>query len=295
MISRHYSRNTSGHRSRYQSTGTFTGAGSPAFGARHLVMLCAVFAVSFPAAAGELMPFEVPEEEVQWDQIELDEFKVDPTLPVAETPASVVEPGPDWPAPAIDAYFDIAFADADFAPLGYPQTQGGYRFIVGFRFDGLLGKHWTVAPEFGYTRIGLAERKQVSVDNTDPNYTITTTDKFNTDLSALDFGARLGRLFMVNSGSAIRPEIYARAGLQFYHSADKTQRTLDFTPKNSNPVRPSQVQQPASVADAKVDLYGAVGASLQLGKVPSIYAEYAARRIAGEFIEVTSVGVLLNF
>lgn len=236
------------------------------------------------------MPFEIPEEAVQWDQIELEEFNTN--LPVLETetkPQTPVDTGPDWPAPAIDAYVDTSFSQADFNSLNYPETPGGYRFIAGFRLDTPRLVQWTAALEFGYSRIGHAERKIVTIDDSASNYRVTRTDTYNIDLSALDFGTRIGYRLLP------RIEIYGRGGMQFYHVANKAQSKLDFTPKNGSADRPSDLQQPASTSDAKVDLFGTVGTAFSLGKVPSLYVEYGTRNIGGDMVNVGSVGILLNF
>lgn len=260
---------------------------------RHYLRLPAsllLLALPHVASAGELMPFEVPEDEIKWDEVQLEEFNTRLPVLVPEKPAEPVDNRPDWPAPKIDAYFDASFSDANFSGVGYDATPGGYRFIAGFRMDTPALTRWSAAAEFGYTRIGRAERKQVVVDNGLPDYQITYTDTYETDLSALDFGARLGyRLAPI-------VEVYSRAGLQFYHASDKVQTTLDFVTKQPNiPDRPQQVQQPASSADARANVFGALGVAVRLGDVPSLYAEYGARAVSGAVVYTGSVGVLLNF
>lgn len=289
MISRH-SQLPTGHSSLIQ-TPVRTHGTSPGTSVRSL-SLCALWvALAAPllTQAGELMPFEIPEEEVQWDQVDIPEFNTALPEPPPE-PAKPVDPGPDWPAPAIDAYVDVSFSDARFNSLGYSEEPGGYRFVVGFRLDRPGDVRWSFAPEFGYSRIGRAERKDVSVYNNIPGYTTTETVTHNIDLSALDFGARVGYRILPHL------DVYGRGGMQFYHISSKTQTTLDFTPLAGVTLpRPREVQRPASTADAKLDLFGTLGVSLQLGDVPSFYVEYGARQVAGELVSIGSMGVLLNF
>lgn len=244
-----------------------------------------------PAVAGELMPFEIPEEEVQWDKIDLEEFNTSlPTIdttPQTEKPAP--PPGPDWPPPAIDAYVDASFSDTDVANLGYSETPGGYRFIAGFRLDTPRFGDWSVAGEFGYTRLGRAERKTVNPVIPTGSWDLQTTDTFTTDLSAIDFGTRIGYTVLP------RIEVFARGGMQFYHVADKTVTFFDFTPKNNQVAPADYTDRPASVSDAKVNVYGSLGTAIRLGKVPQIYAEYGARGVSGGTIYTGNVGFLLNF
>lgn len=262
--------------------------------ARFRFLLCTLAIAAWmpsPASAGELMPFEIPEEEVQWDQIELEEFNTSLSTSREEEaePAPPVDPGPDWPAPAIDAYVDTSFSEADFGSLNFNETPGGYRFIAGFRLDTPRLVRWTAAAEFGYTRLGRAERKITSVDDSAPDYRITRTDTYNIDLSSLDFGTRIGYRLLPSL------DVYGRGGLQFYHVANKAQTQLDFTPKNNNPPKDTDLQQPASSSDSKASLFGTLGIAIRLGSVPSLYVEYGTRNISGDIINIGNVGVLMNF
>lgn len=259
---------------------------------RYLPRLAFWMLLAMPLAvpAGELMPFEIPEEEIQWDQVELNEFNASLPILDRELPPKPVDNRPDWPAPAIDAYLDTSFSQSDFNELGFSDSSGGYRFIAGFRMDTPALGLWSVAAEFGYNRIGRAERSVVTVDDSSPQFTKTQTDTYKTDLSSLDFGTRIGY--------RISPllELYGRGGMQFYHVANKNQTRLDFTPKNNNPNPPtSGPLPPSSLSRAKANVFGTGGIALKLGKVPYVYAEYGARNISGKLVSAGSVGVLMNF
>jgi hypothetical protein len=268
----------------------------PARLARHILPLLPAFlllSVPLTANGGELMPFETPEEEIQWDKIDLDEFNSAlPTLS-PDTPVPEVQPPvdnrPDWPPPKIDAYLDTSFSNADFASLGYRDTVSGYRFIAGFAMATPALGRWSVAAEFGYNRIGRAERSIVTVDDSAPNYTVTRTEMLDLDLSSLDFGGRVG--YRMTS----RLEAYTRAGMHFYHTSEKSQTRFDFEEKNLNPPRPSDLQQPASTSTASVGAFGTVGLALKAGSVPSFYAEYTTRDISGDVVDAINFGVLMNF
>lgn len=267
----------------------------PARLARHILQtIPALLLLSAPLAASgrELMPFETPEEEIQWDKIELDEFNSALPALVPDTPepeAKPVDNRPDWPAPKIDAYLDTSFSSADFAGIGYDETASGYRFIAGFALATPALGRWSVAAEFGYNRIGRAERSLVSVDDSAPNYTVTRTDMLDIDLSSLDFGGRVG--YRV----APRLETYTRAGMHFYHTSEKSQTRFDFEEKNLNPPRPSDLQQPASTSTASVGAFVTLGLALKAGSVPSFYAEYTTRDISGDLVDAVNFGVLMNF
>lgn len=262
--------------------------------ARHLLRTIPLFlllSVPFSASGRELMPFETPEEEIQWDKIELEEFNTALPPLAVETPApeKPVDNRPDWPAPKIDAYLDTSFSNADFAGIGYQEEPSGYRFIAGFRMDTPALGNWSAAAEFGYNRIGRAERSIVTVDDSAPNYTVTRTDMYNIDLSSLDFGARVGYALMQ------RLEVYTRAGMHFYHTAEKSQTRFDFAEKNLNPPRPSDLQQPASTSKASVGGYGTLGMAVRIGSVPSFYVEYGIRQMSSDTVDAVNFGVLLNF
>jgi len=267
----------------------------PARLARHILrFLPALLLLSAPLSASgrELMPFETPEEEIQWDKIELDDFNsaLPALVPDAPDPdAKPVDNRPDWPAPKIDAYLDTSFSNADFAGIGYQEATSGYRFIAGFAMATPALGRWSVAAEFGYNRIGRAERSIVTVDDSAPNYTVTRTDMLDIDLSSLDFGGRVGYRL------APRVESYARAGMHFYHTAEKSQTRFDFEEKNLNPPRPSDLQQPASTSTASVGAFVTLGAALKVGTVPSFYAEYTTRDISGDLVTAINFGVLMNF
>lgn len=258
----------------------------------HLLRRCllGMALASSPALyAGELMPFEVPEEEIQWDKIEIEEFNT--AVPDMEPPPAPKDTGPDYPRPVVDAYADLAGTSTSFDSLGYRSSPNGSRVIIGFRLGALSGDRWDFGPEFGYSRIGDAERGAVTVDPArDQDYIFTFTDTFNTDLAALDFGVR--------SGFRILPrlQVYGRGGMQVYHTRDKVQTTLTFTPKRAGvPARPDDVQRPSSVSDSGFGLFAGGGLSLKLGQVPSVYIEYLLRDTGSVNLDTVSAGLEINF
>ena len=264
---------------------------SPRCAARRWLPLFAVAALASGSARAELMPFEVPEEPIPWEELKFDDINAaapDSAPTIAEKP---VDNRPDWQPPPLDAYVDVSMASVDFSNVGYPDAQGGYRLLVGFLFGGVGGDHFNIAPEVGYTRIGRADRRQVTIDTTDPQYTLTQTDVFSTDLSSLDFGVRAGLHV------APRVSLFGRGGLQVYHVSDKIRSTLSFTPKPASgaPPRDSQSQRPSSASDSRLGGFVAAGIALKLGQVPTIYGEIAARQVPGTLVESGSIGVLLNF
>lgn len=237
------------------------------------------------------MPFEVPEEPIPWDELKFDDINAaspDSAPLIAEKP---VDNRPDWQPPPLDAYVDVSMGSADFSNVGYTDAQGGYRLTVGFLFGGVGGNRYSIAPEIGYTRIGRALRQQVTVDTTDPQYTVTQTDMFSKDLSSLDFGVRAGL------NLAPRTSLFARAGVQIYHVSDKILSTLAFTPKPASgaPPRDPQSQRPSTASDSRLGGFVSAGVALKVGQVPTVYGELMARQVEGTVVQTGAIGVLLNF
>ncbi len=196
-------------------------------------------------------------------------------------------------APKIDAYVDVSFNDSDLSALGYAATPSGYRFVVGFIFQELGNERWTIAPEAGYFRINPAEQDNVTVERNSPSlpqYIVTTTHHLSSEIASLDFGGRFG--LQTNRWVSA----YARAGLGFYHRAETQETTRAYEPKNLGTApRNSDFLPPDSFSKAGIAPYGTLGIAVLLGQVPSVYVEYGSRRIAGELLNTTSLGLLLNF
>lgn len=213
--------------------------------------------------------------------------------PGAATAPATAPPAPDYPAPKIDAYIDLSISESDFDKLGYQDAVGGYRFLIGFHLEEVGGDKWTLAPEVGYLRIGKAERDDISFDDiSEPQYYVTITDKHSLDVTALSFGGRIGwQLRRPQAG-----EIYARAGLHFYHALDRTQTTFTYEPK-APLIPPKSPTSTGSQSEVNVglDLYAGLGFAWKLGKVPSLYAEYGTFVIESELVNTGSIGFLLNF
>lgn len=258
------------------------------------------------ALAG-VLPVIAVAEQMPWEEAPVDEPSLwnDPTFDGTSTavpdagaedtapPATPVDTGPDIPAPKVDAYFDVSFNDSDLDAFGYASSSSGYRFVAGFEFQELGSERVTVAPEVGYYRMNTAERNAVTVDANNsslPTYIVTTTRRYTTDISSLDFGARFG--FRFND----RISAFARAGLGFFHLADKLETMRSYTPKPGNPTpKADDFLLPDSSSEAGISPYLALGASFMLGPVPTVYVEYGTRRIDGELVNSASLGFLLNF
>lgn len=289
MISRHISQHAAGRH------GLF------------LFLAClAALALPAPAGAEEFMPFDIPDEASPFDSpgfdTSLPEFtEPEPAVPAvpqattetAPPPAAPADTGPPLMAPKIDAYVDVSFNDSDLSAIGYAATPSGYRFVVGFIFQELGNERWTIAPEAGYFRIDTAEQDNVTVDRNSPSlpqYIVTTTHRLSSEIASLDFGGRFG--FKIND----RTLMYARTGLGFYHRADTQETTRAYEPKNLGTApRDSDILPPDSFSNAGVAPYGTLGIAIMLGQVPSVYVEYGSRRIEGELLNTTSLGLLLNF
>lgn len=256
------------------------------------------------AGAEELQPFSLPEEPSLWDSPEFgspdDPLMPGDTPPLApesgatptEAPAQpAVPPEPELVAPAVDAYLDVSFTDADFGALGYDDTTGGYRFIAGFQFEKFRYAGWALAPEVGYLRIGRPERELVEVDLDGPptGYVVRKTTTETLDSTSLDFGVRASRPL----AGALHG--YARAGLQVYHAVDKAQVVFTYEPKPGFDPRDPEIAPTTSRTDVGTGAFLSLGLAVQLGPVPSLYIEYGTREFADDRIDIGALGVLMNF
>lgn len=210
-----------------------------------------------------------------------------------DTAAAAGTDKPDLTPPAIDAWFDISFTDSDFNALGFNETAGGYRFIAGFHLENFGNNRFGFAPEVGYFRLGSIEEKTSVTVSNPPNfqgYIQTTTHTNSLDTSSLDFGVR------VNVMIASRLDVFLRTGLGFYHASTEAQDSFSYTPITpGGPAIPSTQGTTSSSTETGTAPYAALGLTIKLGTVPSLYGEYGKRIIDGENISTIAVGFLLNF
>lgn len=258
----------------------------------------------FASAGEEFKPFDIPEEMGPLDSAPVDsslpEF-VEPapgapggTTSAAETaPLPVpVDTGPPILAPPVDAYIDLSLNNSSLNNLGYGDQPGGYRFIVGMIFEQFSNARFTMAPEVGYVRIGLAEETTTTTTRNAPipQYDNIKKEKHSIDLSTLTFGLRSG--YQVTG----QLEAFGRAGMHFYHGASQQQTTWSYVPVlSTTPERSDDVQPSFSTADVGTDYYLSGGLAWKIGPVPSVYAEYQVIALGGSTIATTSLGFLLNF
>lgn len=248
-------------------------------------------------ATGDTAPFDVPAEIPPPGQIPSGDIppfdpNFDATLPTIPESVPAAATGPDYKAPAVDAYVDLSFTDSDASNFTFRNSTGGYRFLVGFLLEKPLFGKLRVAPEVGYLRMGRAHDETTTVT---PNVPIPQYDNIRTDLRELDMSTLQ---FDLRGGYTLfgPVEVYARAGVHFYHLAHKSQTVLSYTPIPPNTTaRDTDYQQTVSSTDVGSDLFGAVGIACSVGQVPSLFVEYGRYSLGGTSVNVVAFGALLNF
>ncbi len=251
-------------------------------------------------------PFEVPFDPA-FDATPFPDIPAAPaptSAPVTGTPAAggavvngplataqPVDIKPDYVAPAIDAYVDLAFTDSNFSDFGLDETPGGYRLTIGFRLKDVGSGAWNLAPELGYFRAGKAEKDTITIDPLlRAGYITTQTDTFSTDISSLDFGARFSKTLFT------RVDGHARAGIGFYHLTNQHKVEYSYTPKPGiTEELPPYALPTLSTTDTGIAPFVALGLAVNLTHALQLYAEYGTRLINSNQLNAGAIGLLLDF
>lgn len=244
-------------------------------------------------------PFEVPFDPA-FDATPFPDIPATPASAPATNSAATGSPlatpqpvgsGPDYVAPAIDAYVDLALTDGDFSHFGFDETPRGYRLTIGFRLKDVGNGAWSLAPEFSYFRFGKAENDIVTVDPLlRAGYITTQTDTFSTDITSLDFGARFSKTLFT------RIDGHARAGIGLYHLTKQHRTEYSYTPKPGiTEELPPYALPTLSTTDTGIAPFVALGLAVNITRTLQVHVEYGTRLINSNPLNIGAIGLLLDF